>query len=152
MPPAFCILFTGSSRVFAVEQFGIWHWKANEYNDKNKIKSGRLQPGISRNMFEQIQIVKKIRNESKHKCYTTRATILRQVLQSQILSLCRCFYFVMNLNISVIPTELQSCGKQQNLGRVGHSVLFRSVSYVLFHSKKRTFRSFQFFSRVFGDL
>ena len=26
--------------------------------------------------------------------------------------------------------------------RVGHSVLFRSVRYVLFHSKKRTFRSF----------
>ena len=28
-PPAFRILFNGSSRVFAVEQFGIWHWKAN---------------------------------------------------------------------------------------------------------------------------
>ena len=29
-PPAFCIIFAGSSRVFVVEQFGIWRWKANE--------------------------------------------------------------------------------------------------------------------------
>ena len=36
--------------------------------------------------------------------------------------------------------------------RVGHSVLFRSVRYVLLRSKKRTLRSFPFFSRVFGDL
>ena len=36
--------------------------------------------------------------------------------------------------------------------RVGHSVLFYSVRYTLFRSKKRTFRSFPFFSRVFGDL
>ena len=36
--------------------------------------------------------------------------------------------------------------------RVGHSVLFRSVGYILFRSKKRMFRSFPFFSRVFGDL
>ena len=36
--------------------------------------------------------------------------------------------------------------------RVGHSVLFRSVRYVLSRSKKRTFRSFPVFSRVFGDL
>ena len=36
--------------------------------------------------------------------------------------------------------------------RVGHSVLFRLVHYILFRSKKRTFRSFPFFSRVFGDL
>ena len=33
--------------------------------------------------------------------------------------------------------------------RVGHSVLFRSVRYVLFHSKKRMFRSFPFFSVLF---
>ena len=36
--------------------------------------------------------------------------------------------------------------------RVGHSVLFRSVRYVLFRSKKSMLRSFPFFSRVFGDL
>ena len=36
--------------------------------------------------------------------------------------------------------------------RVGHSVLFRSERYVLLRSKKRTLRSFPFFSRVFGDL
>ena len=29
-PPAFHILFTEFSQVFAVEQFGIWHWKADE--------------------------------------------------------------------------------------------------------------------------
>ena len=51
-------------------------------NDVNKIKIERLQSEISQNMFEQIQIVKKSRHESKHKCYTTRARILRQVLQS----------------------------------------------------------------------
>ena len=38
------------------------------------------------------------------------------------------------------------------LVRVGHSVLFRSVRYVLLRSKKRPLRSFPFFSRVFGDL
>ena len=37
-------------------------------------------------------------------------------------------------------------------GRVGNSVLFRSEHSVLFRSKKRTLRSFPFFSRVFGDL
>ena len=36
--------------------------------------------------------------------------------------------------------------------RVGHSVLFRSERSVLLRSKKRTLRSFPFFSRVFGDL
>ena len=36
--------------------------------------------------------------------------------------------------------------------RVGHSVLFRSESSVLFCSKQKTLRSFLFFSRVFGDL
>ena len=36
--------------------------------------------------------------------------------------------------------------------RVGHSILFRSVRYVLLHSKKRMLHSFPFFSRVFGDL
>ena len=36
--------------------------------------------------------------------------------------------------------------------RVGHSVLFRSVGYVLLRSKKRKLRSLPFFSRVFGDL
>ena len=38
------------------------------------------------------------------------------------------------------------------LGTPFFSVLFRAVRYVLFHSKKRTLRSFPFFSRVFGDL
>ena len=36
--------------------------------------------------------------------------------------------------------------------RVGHRVLLRSERYVLLRSKKRTLRSFPFFSRVFGDL
>ena len=36
--------------------------------------------------------------------------------------------------------------------RVGHHVLFRSERSVLSRSKKRTLRSFPFFSRVFGDL
>ena len=36
--------------------------------------------------------------------------------------------------------------------RVGHSVLLRSERYDLSRSKKRTLRSFTFFSRVFGDL
>ena len=37
------------------------------------------------------------------------------------------------------------------LGTPFFSVLFHAVRYVLFRSKKRTFRSFPFFSRVFGD-
>ena len=36
--------------------------------------------------------------------------------------------------------------------RVGHSVLLRSERYDLLRSKKRTLRSFPFFSLVFGDL
>ena len=55
------------------------------------------------------------RHDAKHRCYTTRATILWQVVESYSLTLCRCFYFVMMLNLSVMPTELKSCGKQQNL-------------------------------------
>ena len=36
-------------------------------------------------------------------------------------------------------------------GRVGHSVLFRSVRYVLLSSKKRTLHSFPFFSVLFSS-
>ena len=49
--------------------------------------------------------------------------------------------------ILVYPQVLWS-----GLRRVGHRVLFRSERSVLSHSKKRTLRSFPFFSRVFGDL
>ena len=47
-----------------------------------------------------------------------------------------------SLNISSYPVRT----------RVGHSVLLRSERYDLSRSKKRTLRSFTFFSRVFGDL
>ena len=35
-PPAFHILFTVSSQAFAAEQFGIWHWKADENTNRMK--------------------------------------------------------------------------------------------------------------------
>ena len=41
---------------------------------------------------------------------------------------------------------------EAGLGTPFFSVLFSAVRYVLFRSKKRVFRSFPFFSRVFGDL
>ena len=50
------ILFIVSLQVFAVEQFGIQHWKANgETNLKIgfKIKMGLLQPEQLQNVFEQ---------------------------------------------------------------------------------------------------
>ena len=58
----FSITFVVASRVFAVEQFGIRRWKANEKTNlmikiKLKFKIGRLQPEKSRNMFERIQIM-----------------------------------------------------------------------------------------------
>ena len=64
------------------------------------------------------------------------------------------------LNLTIFKTKIFFFYKNPNKYvlnyfvnvRVGHSVLFRSVRYVLFRSKKRTFRSFPFFSRVFGDL
>ena len=42
--------------------------------------------------------------------------------------------------------------KKSGLGTPFFSDLFRAVRYILFRSKKRMFRSFPFFSRVFGDL
>ena len=58
----FRILFVVASRVFAVEQFGIQRWKANQKTNLmivlNKIRT-IIQPEKLRNMFERIQIKKK---------------------------------------------------------------------------------------------
>ena len=57
MRPIPRILFTESSRVFAVEQFGIRRWKANEKKDLIR----QRQPEKSRNVlwFQRTQIMKK---------------------------------------------------------------------------------------------
>ena len=68
-PPAFHILFTVSSRVFAVEQFELWRWKADKKTNIMILDSVTLPLLL-------------FRHASKYKCYTTRARILRQVLQS----------------------------------------------------------------------
>ena len=55
-------IFAVSSRVFVVEQFGIWRWKANKKTNLmilKHLKIGRLQPEKLLNAFEGIQIVKK---------------------------------------------------------------------------------------------
>ena len=54
--------FAVALRVFVVEQFGILRWKANGKTNlmiSKHLKIGRLQPEKSRNMFEQIQKMKK---------------------------------------------------------------------------------------------
>ena len=56
--------FPFSSQVFAVEYFGIRHWKANGKTNLmivSEIKIERLQPEKLQNMFEQIQKMKKSR-------------------------------------------------------------------------------------------
>ena len=56
--------FVVSSRVFVLEQFVIRRWKANQNTNLmmvQHLKIGRLQPEKSCNMFERIQILKKIR-------------------------------------------------------------------------------------------
>ena len=53
-----------------------------------------------------------------------------------------------------VRAKEQKCdtfSKNEQITRVGHSILFRSVHHFLFRSKKRTFRSFSFFSWVFGN-
>ena len=58
----FRYLFAISLRVYAVEYFGIKHWKANGKLNlmiASEIRIKRLQPEKLRNMFEQIQKMKK---------------------------------------------------------------------------------------------
>ena len=53
----------------------------------------------------------------------------------------------------LLPHMKEALAEQKpGLGTPFFSVLFRAVRYILFPSKTRTFRSFPFFSRVFGDL
>ena len=63
-------LFVISLRDFAVEYFGIRHWKANENKNLmiiSEIKIERQQPEKSQNMFERIQ-----KNEEKPSFSTFR--------------------------------------------------------------------------------
>ena len=58
----FHFLFAISSNVFAVEYFGIGHWKANRKTNLmifSEIKIEQKQPEKSQNMFERIQKMKK---------------------------------------------------------------------------------------------
>ena len=60
----FRFLFALSSRVLAVEQFRIWHRKANGQTNLmiiSEIKIEHLQPEKSRNVFERIQKMKESR-------------------------------------------------------------------------------------------
>ena len=60
----FCFPFTVASRVFVVEQFGIWRWKATGKTKlmiSKHLKIGRLQPEKSQNIFERIPKMKKSR-------------------------------------------------------------------------------------------
>ena len=58
----------------------------------------------------------------------------------------------MLFNPSLGRQERMCVLQQSGLGTPFFSILFRALHYILFRSNKRTFRSFPFFSRVFGDL
>ena len=57
-------------------------------------------------------------------------------------------YTIININKINDNYGTQGQDKDNSKSRVGHSVLFHSVRYVLLRSKKRTLRSFPFFSKV----
>ena len=68
-----CFVFVVAVRVFAIEQFWIRRWKANEKTNlmvSKYLKIGRLQPEKLRNMFEQIQKMKKSRVCAVYSTYT----------------------------------------------------------------------------------
>ena len=59
-----CFVFVVAARVFAVEQFRIWRWKADGKTNLmvyKQLKIGRLQLEISRNKFQRTQKMKKSR-------------------------------------------------------------------------------------------
>ena len=80
----FSITFVVASRVFAVEQFGIRLWKANEKTNlmikiKLKFKIGRLQPEKSPNMFERIQIMHAVYTVTPHPMLLSSRGLARKV-------------------------------------------------------------------------